>query len=129
MSCEISVTVQWDSKCATMHTPVTMPNARRFLLYQRGICYMVYARYMHCVCLCVCLSVCLSVSVTIRCPTKRLNGLSRFWRGGFLRPILSCIIRKFRQPQNKGTPLLTVKCKRMTKGKLIKASTECQMLT
>jgi len=51
---------------------------------------------------CVCLSVCLSqVGVLLKWLTDRAG----FWRGGFFRPVLHCVLRKFRYLQNKGTSL------------------------
>ena len=41
---------------------------------------------------CVSLSLCLSQTGVV---SKRMNGSSSFWRNGFLRPVLSCILFKF----------------------------------
>jgi len=53
-------------------------------------------------------SVCLSVSLSqVGVLSKGMNGLIWFWHGGFFRPVLHCVLRKFRylQYRSKGTSL------------------------
>ena len=49
-----------------------------------------------------CLSVCQS---QVGVLSKGTNVLIWFWHGGFFRPVLLCVLRKFSYLQNKGTSL------------------------
>ena len=76
-------------------------------------CWLQFKKYIYCViflyfsahfsslwpCVCACLSVCPS---QVGVQSKRMDASSWFWPGGFFRPILRCVVRKFRYPNKHG---------------------------